>query len=325
MKRIFTLLIMVNCTVLGFGQWVDNGPTLITNDNIIVQGSEGIFFGSSAGGGANSILTGPNGFFLLRRNSFQDDLALSIDDDSGNFYLHPKGPIGMPAGTTVDLIFQTDQTTNINSRAGYINSNPGGLFVTSGTGILGLFGNSSVNLGSGTGQISIGNNTNIDISSPLIELTPISGPTYFRVDSTGVRIDGETMSWQVDDINISSNNPIDVEVDLHGNLNISGGIFGLSDKRLKSDIQPILNSLDLVMSLSPRSFIYNKDKNESTKEIHYGLVAQELEMILPDLVRGDNSIDDYKSINYQGLIPFLIGAIKEQQKQIEELKQKLPK
>jgi hypothetical protein len=55
---------------------------------------------------------------------------------------------------------------------------------------------------------------------------------------------------------------------------------------------------------------------ETKKEI--GLIAQDLEQVYPELVSTDQ--DGYKSVQYSHLVPVLIEAIKEQQKQIEGLK-----
>jgi len=58
-----------------------------------------------------------------------------------------------------------------------------------------------------------------------------------------------------------------------------------------------------------------KDNQQSS----VGVIAQELEEVFPELVRtGEN-----KSVNYNGLIGVLIEAVKEQQKQIEELKKQI--
>jgi ABC-type Fe3+-citrate transport system substrate-binding protein len=58
---------------------------------------------------------------------------------------------------------------------------------------------------------------------------------------------------------------------------------------------------------------------DSTVQI--GIIAQEIEKILPQVVTTDK--DGYKSVHYTAIIPVLIEAIKEQQKQIEELKQEI--
>jgi hypothetical protein len=91
----------------------------------------------------------------------------------------------------------------------------------------------------------------------------------------------------------------------------------LSDISLKKDIQPLnYGILDKVLKLNPVSF-YWKDENMD-KEKHFGFVAQEVEEVLPELVRQDSQ--GKKTLNYNELIPYLVRAIQEQQKEIEELK-----
>jgi len=55
------------------------------------------------------------------------------------------------------------------------------------------------------------------------------------------------------------------------------------------------------------------------KETQLGFIAQEFEKVIPELVRTDEN--GYKSIDYVKLTPVLVEAIREQQKQIDELKQ----
>ena len=57
-----------------------------------------------------------------------------------------------------------------------------------------------------------------------------------------------------------------------------------------------------------------KDESEKQK---IGLLAQDIEKVFPELVSESNGI---KSVNYQGLVPVLINALKEQQSEIDELK-----
>jgi len=54
------------------------------------------------------------------------------------------------------------------------------------------------------------------------------------------------------------------------------------------------------------------------KEKHFGFIAQEVEEVLPELVRKDSQ--GKKTLSYNKLIPYLVRAIQEQQKEIEELK-----
>jgi hypothetical protein len=86
-----------------------------------------------------------------------------------------------------------------------------------------------------------------------------------------------------------------------GTLNAT--IFNsLSDKKFKTDIKPVTNALDTLSKIDGVSF---KWKESGTKS--YGVIAQEIEKILPELVDGK----DIKSVNYAGIIAFLINAIKE--------------
>jgi len=100
-------------------------------------------------------------------------------------------------------------------------------------------------------------------------------------------------------------------------LQVNGSIaattyFHSSDRALKKNIVSLEKPLDKVMRMEGVSFEW-KDSGEKS----IGLIAQEIEEILPELVVGQ---EGSKSINYNALIAVLIEAIKDQQKQIDELK-----
>ena len=63
---------------------------------------------------------------------------------------------------------------------------------------------------------------------------------------------------------------------------------------------------------------YTMKSNEAIEKI--GLLAQEVQKAFPELVKQSGDDEGTLSVNYQGMIPVLINAIKEQQKQIDELK-----
>ena len=63
---------------------------------------------------------------------------------------------------------------------------------------------------------------------------------------------------------------------------------------------------------------YTMKSNDAIKKI--GLLAQEVQEVFPELVKQAQDADGTLSVNYQGMIPVLINAIKEQQKQIDEIK-----
>jgi hypothetical protein len=90
----------------------------------------------------------------------------------------------------------------------------------------------------------------------------------------------------------------------------------LSDENQKINIEDIPNALDVVQQLKGVSFNWKSNNLPS-----YGVIAQDIEKVIPDIVSTDN--DGAKSVNYNGIIAFLINAVQEQQKQIHELKDKI--
>ena len=126
---------------------------------------------------------------------------------------------------------------------------------------------------------------------------------------------------------------------LFGNWTIMGVPFASviahmthSDRRLKKDIEPISNSTSLtkVLQLNPVYYTWKKDLVPSSflkahgdgKQI--GLIAQEVEDIIPEVIKeGELQDETWKGINYSKLTTVLIGAVKEQQEQIEELKTRI--
>ena len=103
--------------------------------------------------------------------------------------------------------------------------------------------------------------------------------------------------------------------------------FATSDKRLKCNIKPIENALCKVIGVTGNTFDWKKLTKKETQTIHgnvgsdVGVIAQEIESILPEAVTTRDS--GYKAVNYEKIIPLLIEAIKDQQKQIDELKRKI--
>ena len=103
--------------------------------------------------------------------------------------------------------------------------------------------------------------------------------------------------------------------------------FATSDRRLKENIKPIDNALCKVIGVSGNTFDWKELSEEEVKTIHgntgrdVGVIAQEIEEILPEAVTTRDS--GYKAVNYEKIVPLLIEAIKDQQKQIDELKDKV--
>tara|TARA_B100000780_G_scaffold62555_1_gene40614 strand:- start:2156 stop:3595 length:1440 start_codon:yes stop_codon:yes gene_type:complete len=108
-------------------------------------------------------------------------------------------------------------------------------------------------------------------------------------------------------------------VNYDGSATLSGDLTINSDARLKSNIISLGSTLAKLLMIDGKS--YTMKSNESQSKI--GLLAQDVQKAFPELVKTTNDKDKTLSVNYQGLIPVLINAIKEQQKQIDELKKLL--
>lgn len=103
----------------------------------------------------------------------------------------------------------------------------------------------------------------------------------------------------------------------NGNATLLGTLAQNSDATLKTNIFPIASALTSILQLS--GYRYNWIDEARDKEIQIGVLAQEVQKVLPELVETDAK--GILSVNYSGLIPVLIEAVKEQQKQIDEQKQ----
>ena len=139
------------------------------------------------------------------------------------------------------------------------------------------------------------------------------GGVQGRIENIATEDDASYYKFYTDDTSSPSMTLFD-----SGNMTIAGTLTQNSDVRLKENIKPIESALDKVKQMQGVEF--NKI-NSSTKEI--GVVAQEIEKIIPELVLEDK--EGIKSVAYGNITAVLIEAIKEQQKQIEELKQQLNK
>jgi len=99
-----------------------------------------------------------------------------------------------------------------------------------------------------------------------------------------------------------------------------------SDDKLKTRTGNIQNALEKVLSLDGFHYTANETAQalgyDGTKE-EVGLSAQQVQAVLPQVVVPAPIDEQYLTIHYERLVPLLVEAIKEQQKQIEELKSKL--
>ena len=115
----------------------------------------------------------------------------------------------------------------------------------------------------------------------------------------------------------NSSNAFVVKYD--GSATLAGDLALVSDARLKSNIISLGSTLAKLMQIDGKSYTMKSNERESK----IGLLAQDVAKVLPELVKMSDDSDGTLSVNYQGLIPVLINAIKEQQKEIKAIRNRI--
>ncbi len=112
-------------------------------------------------------------------------------------------------------------------------------------------------------------------------------------------------------------------VGIGGDLNVGGEVISStsSDRNLKDNIQNIESPIDKLKQLNGVTWDWNKLATPTQQTLpSVGVIAQDVEKVLPQLVTTGDS--GFKSVDYPKLVALLIESIKDQQKQIDELKNK---
>lgn len=107
----------------------------------------------------------------------------------------------------------------------------------------------------------------------------------------------------------------------YGGAIVAGdNVVAYSDIRLKKDLEIIPNAIDKIQELN--GYTYTR---RDTGERHSGVVAQEVEKVLPEVITKTKDSDGVETLGvaYGNMVGLLIEGIKEQQKQIEELKKRI--
>ena len=110
-------------------------------------------------------------------------------------------------------------------------------------------------------------------------------------------------------------------------INNSGGVIlnngatawtSASDIRLKDNIEPITSALNIITQLKPVKYSLKEQHMSYADKV--GFIAQEVQKILPEVVQGKESEDEYLGITYTDFIPFIIKAIQELSTKVDALK-----
>lgn len=96
------------------------------------------------------------------------------------------------------------------------------------------------------------------------------------------------------------------------NDNVYLDVFAGSDVQFKEDVSNFQNALDVISNLNVYKYNYKVDEFKShnfPQEKQVGIMAQDLEEVMPHLVKKDS--EGYRHVNYAGLTPVLLSAVKE--------------
>ena len=152
-----------------------------------------------------------------------------------------------------------------------------------------------IGAGTGNGNGNVSSGTNVSFNTINVDATTAS-----TSKTTGALI-------------------VDGGVGVAGAINAGADIvaFASSDERLKDNIKPIENALDKVGQLKGYEFDWN-DKQDLHKGHDVGVLAQEVEEVLPEIV--DTRDDGYKAVKYEKLTALLINAVNELKDENKDLR-----
>ncbi|MCB9989243.1 MAG: tail fiber domain-containing protein [Rhodospirillales bacterium] len=238
--------------------------------------------------------------------------SMTIKTNNGGFNTSPGGSISITTGNggatsgTGGALTLTAGNSGSSATGASITLNPGS----------GSSGNANgyVLLGPTRGNTGIGDAT--PDSWLEVSLSGSTSQPAFMISSDDAN-DGDLFY-------VSSNGYVGIgdtapsaALDVVGDINYTGVIVDVSDRRLKDNIALLSPQLAKIMALEPVSFTMKDDPDARTE---FGFIAQDVREIYPELVKVENDEQKTQSLNYVGMIAPLVAAIKEQQAEIEALR-----
>lgn len=202
-----------------------------------------------------------------------------------------------------------------------------------------VLGSSGTNVGIGINtpntklHIDGGTDANISIPTSGYLLLGDAGAANLVMDDNEIlaRSNGAAttlyLQYQSGNVVIGGNTAGSHKLSVNGDAaKVGGGSWAVySDRRLKKDIIPYTDGLSSLLKINPVSFNYNQVTGYDTKKRYVGVVAQELQKVSPYMVADLNMHapdgSAYLQVDNSAMTYMLINAVKEQQQQINELKE----
>lgn len=222
---------------------------------------------------------------------------------------------------------------NVNVSAGALSTSSS---ITAGNGLTVSNGNASINAGNltVTGMAAIGNSNQTAIGSHPTYGSGYAAVWYnngsdYALLSNGGNTYLNSNSGGTTHLRVNNNDILTVTgslVQTYVSLQVSGtgtatDWIATSDASLKSDILDITNALDKTLLL--KGHTYKRIDAFEPERIHYGFIAQEVEQVVPEFVHFIDAEKKLKGVDYDKVSALLVEAIKEQQKLIQELKERI--
>lgn len=186
-----------------------------------------------------------------------------------------------------------------------------------------IIGNGTINFERNALTVLKNGNMGITTSTPEVKLHITDGSDAGLNQTGGYVLLGETSGMNLvmdtNEIMVRNNGaaaPLYLQND-GGDVRVGGAVVHSSDRRLKRDIETLRYGLNEVLQLAPKQY-YWKNRGEQTHK-SLGLIAQEVQPVISELVHTANNESNTLSVNYTELIPVLINAIQEQQEIINSL------
>ncbi len=145
---------------------------------------------------------------------------------------------------------------------------------------------------------------------------------HVQADGAGGGLEGTTPDMVIKNngnVGIAMASP-SVKLDVTGDIEYTGTIADVSDIRLKKDIHPLSERGSMLHKLGLIDTYSFKMKDSEVDQVEFGVMAQEIEKIFPELVRTADDEMGTKSVNYTGLIAPMIEAGKELEAQNKAMK-----
>lgn len=237
------------------------------------------------------------------------NINASINFKSSNAYTETA----QGAYITLDTVCAVDTTKTLHPRVNIIDNGRVGIGISAPTSRLHIKdGDLTTGTGTGVSQDVLTIESGNELNGILVKSNSFSSRIYNKNSNSNLIID---VGATTEAIKVSSAGVVTIK----SSLTVATTNYA-SDLRLKQNITSISNSLDKIKQIRGVNFLWNELKQNNHKGGDVGVIAQEIEKILPEAVSIDE--EGIKLVQYHKIIPLLIECIKDLKSEIDALKVK---